>query len=253
MITIRTLEARIEELTGESRWDAEDRLEEGAYAQDKATENKLKTYLQRIERARGRLSDLRSRGIFDELELSKRAHLKECHITMKNAYYIDNENRRYCPWTYMTAIEKARELGCDGVVTKNTYDMGTPSLLRFLSPRKERHRISDCSAPYPFLLIALGALLAHLVAKGPHASSGPRSTALQSSASRTPITSVALATGLSSAPGRTGEHALGECARPQVAGGAVRRPRGHRRAQPSVSKPGFEPSAGLPGYKQSNT
>jgi len=105
-VTIRTLEVRVEASTGEKWWDAEELLEKGGYAHDKATENKLKTYLQRIERARGRLRDLCSRGIFDELELSKRAHLKECRIAMKDAYYFDNENRKYSPWTYMTAIEQ---------------------------------------------------------------------------------------------------------------------------------------------------
>jgi ADP-Ribosyltransferase in polyvalent proteins len=126
--TIRTIEARIEAITGEEWRDAEEKLEEGGYAHDKAIENKLKTYLQRRERAQVRWRDLCARGIFDQLELAKRANLKECRITMKDAYYFDNENRVYSPWTYLTAIEKARELGCDGVVIKNTYDMGTPSL-----------------------------------------------------------------------------------------------------------------------------
>jgi hypothetical protein len=121
---IRTLEARIEALTGMEWRVAEEQLEEGGYAHDKAIESKLKTYLQRRERAEGRLQG----GMFEELELSKRGHLKECRITIKDAYYFDNENRRCSPWTYLKAIEKARELGCDGVVIKNTYDMGTPSL-----------------------------------------------------------------------------------------------------------------------------
>jgi hypothetical protein len=125
---IRTLEARIEDLTGRD-WDcAEEDLNSGEYADDKDMESKLKTYLLRRERASGRLDDLCQRGIFDELELSKRAHLKRCRIEMKDAYYFDNDYRKYSPWTYLTAIYKARELGCDGVVIKNTYDMGTPSL-----------------------------------------------------------------------------------------------------------------------------
>ena len=74
------------------------------------------------------MGTLYERGIFDELELSKRGHLKKCAIALKNAYYFDNEFRRYSPWTYMTAIAKAQELGCDGVIIKNTHDMGTPSL-----------------------------------------------------------------------------------------------------------------------------
>jgi hypothetical protein len=124
---VRTLQARIEAPTGKSWWYAQEDLEDGVYAGDRELESKLKSYLLRLNRASERLEDLCERGIFDKLELSKRAHLKHCAIVMKDAYYIDNEYRCYSPWTYLRAIERARELGCDGVIIKNTYDMGTPS------------------------------------------------------------------------------------------------------------------------------
>jgi hypothetical protein len=122
------LEHRIEKLTGVSWVEAEDMLADGSYADDKPTENRLKTYLLRRRRASERMATLYERGIFDELELSKRAHLKKCRVAFAKAYYVDNEHRRYSPWAYMRAIDNARKLGCDGVVIKNTYDMGTPSL-----------------------------------------------------------------------------------------------------------------------------
>jgi hypothetical protein len=126
--TVCVLEARIKKLAGEHWWHVEEKLGDGEYADDKDKENKLKTYLLRRQRASERMRTLHERGIFDELELSKRGHLKKCKIVLKNTYYFDNQSRGYSPWAYMMAIQKAQDLGCDGVVIKNTYDMGTPSL-----------------------------------------------------------------------------------------------------------------------------
>src|SRR5262245_42334133 len=54
--TMGTLTARIEALTGlDNPFKAEEELESGTYAHDKARENKIKSYLQRRRRASSRL------------------------------------------------------------------------------------------------------------------------------------------------------------------------------------------------------
>jgi hypothetical protein len=123
------LEERIQQLTGLNSWDAKDKLLEGAYKADLKLENKLKSYLERLERARGRLNDLAQRGIFKKLELASSASLKVQRLSIRKPYVYDMEGSGYSEYKYMDAIEEARSRGCDGVIIKNTRDGLTPSFV----------------------------------------------------------------------------------------------------------------------------
>jgi hypothetical protein len=126
-VTIETLEKRIEDATGLTYWEASSKLEDGDYDDDLPLLNKLKAYAVRLRKAKRRMEDLLSRGVFDEVCLSKRGEVKVQRLAIRRAYYHDMEGSRYSPWVYSDVIEQAKVGNYDGVVIKNTYDGGSPS------------------------------------------------------------------------------------------------------------------------------
>jgi ADP-Ribosyltransferase in polyvalent proteins len=125
--TRRKWEEKISALAGCSEWEAEQKLDNGEYHDDLETENRLKSYLERLRRAQVRLSNLTDRGVFKRLQLHKRAYMKVQRLAIKKPYIYDMEGRCYDGDTYMDAIEEAHMRGCDGVIIRNTYDGLTPS------------------------------------------------------------------------------------------------------------------------------
>jgi hypothetical protein len=125
--TAELIRKRIEAATGLDYWEASSKIEDGDYDDDPPLRDKLRAYAVRLSKAERRMKDLLNRGIFDEVRLSKRGEVKVQRLVINRVYYHDMEGSRYSPWVYSEVIDRAKEIGCDGVVIKNTYDGGTPS------------------------------------------------------------------------------------------------------------------------------
>jgi hypothetical protein len=114
---ISLIEARVKTLTGQSWYRAEDHL--AGLAPD--TANKAMHFLRMLKRARARLRDHEITKVVQ----SKRGDLKRCKLDMKLPYVYDMGRRRYNDVEYCEAAQRAKELGCDGLILKHTYDPGS--------------------------------------------------------------------------------------------------------------------------------
>jgi hypothetical protein len=111
---IRTLEERIFILTGKRPYAAGQSLEQ--FGTDKA--NKAKTFLGMLERARRKFCD----HTITKVVQSKRGDVKRCVLDIKRPYIHNMRGRHYDEEEYCEAAWRAKELGCDGLIIKNTYD-----------------------------------------------------------------------------------------------------------------------------------
>ncbi len=114
---IRTLEERIFALTELRPYAAEQRL-----ARFETTlANKVKTFLGMLDRARRKLYDYEITKVVQ----SKRGEVKQCILDIKRPYIHNMRGRSYDEEEYCKAAWRAKQLGCDGLIIRNTYDPGS--------------------------------------------------------------------------------------------------------------------------------
>lgn len=116
-VKAETLEKRIEALTGYSPSVVRDRL--AKLEPDVA--DKVGTYLRMLTAARIKLFDS---GITKVVQ-SKRGDVKRCTLDMKRPYVHDMQGRKYDEDVWCWLATRAKELECDGLIIKNTYDPGS--------------------------------------------------------------------------------------------------------------------------------
>jgi hypothetical protein len=118
---IRTIEARIESLSGMKCYEVRDVLTEdpGPFAPE--LKNKLKHFCAMQKRAMEKLGE----RTITKLALSKRAEVKTCVLDLRNPYIHNMNGRRFDDEEFCEAAMEARDNGHDGVIIRKTYDPGS--------------------------------------------------------------------------------------------------------------------------------
>lgn len=123
--TRQAIEARVERLTGLLWWQAYQKFENDEF-EDHEMHSRVKSYMERHDRACKRMGDLMARGIFAQLLPSRRATIREHRLYMQNPHEINLRGKHYDGEAYLEAIEYAKGFGHDGVIVRNVYDNNTP-------------------------------------------------------------------------------------------------------------------------------
>ena len=123
--TIMKAEDKIKELSGKTPNGVIFALLKGEYNKNPNLKNKLYRLLNKIQDAEGQILGIGELGAFSDVQTAGKADIKEVYLDMDNPYIYDMGAKDYREESYASIIKKAKQLGHDGVIIKNTIDPGS--------------------------------------------------------------------------------------------------------------------------------